>query len=928
MRRVPPNLLPLALLAIALPSALPAQSTWVSIAPPSRVVVGTTQLVVTIHWCDYTGQIDIDTRSVKLNGTDMTGRDHIRWDPPGCGYFGNISDQEFYTSTDTISLTGNTIFDLQANIWDYYYQYLWTADSTYKLPDPRRGVVVTADAQFVTVPPASAQAPRFVVQNTGNATDTDSLSATCAVPAIASGCTVSVRAATLSAGQGTAVTVSYTASGTAGDTGIITLRARRAADATFADSSWTRVTVTANPSPGVVVVGTAPGVGDAVERGLCVTVAVGSGAAAECGDLRLVHALPSVRTLGTVRTPTLLYSSQHARPKPLVLVNVTLPTTGQGGSQVPDSVQGRLMLGSSQRGFASWAGSQWGALGATRRVVVPGDDGSWAQVLDTFKVVVRYYWHTGAPTGDSSAAGHLLVVNRASSPFGAGWWLAGLERLASASGSQVVWIGGDGGARVYTNGGSGIYRAPNVTERDSIVALGAGYVRRAPDSATVYFGSALREDSIKNRLGYVTRFYYGLNGRLDSLKIPTKDSTKALIYRLGYANGAIAYDSAPGGRATTFYADSAATLDSIQDPDNTRVRFTYGTGLNQYRVASRTDRRGKVTAFAWNEAAQRLTQVQRPLAISTTYVFAETRGLPAAVPVDSAYTSITGPRTDVTQVTEFWVNGFGAPVRIRDAVGRETAILYDAMWPGLPASVRTPSGLRSAAWYNGRGLPDSLTAYNPLGNGSNATTRYRWDPVWNQVTSIRSPAGVFDTLAYGAYGNRSFAQHGTDASRRVSFTYDASSHLLVSDTVAGVPRERLYYDTLGNVNRHTTRLGYNTYLTDDAAGRLIFVVTTLDSTRTWYSAVDRVDSTKTWGPAVSAPTRMYPADVVQVGHHYDAEGNEDSTGTRYQVRGQVRGTTQWTYYDDANRVTGQAVACAGTTNYTLDKAGNATDITT
>ena len=74
MRRVPPNLLPLALLAIALPSALPAQSTWVSIAPPSRVVVGTTQLVVTIHWCDYTGQIDIDTRSVKLNGTDMTER--------------------------------------------------------------------------------------------------------------------------------------------------------------------------------------------------------------------------------------------------------------------------------------------------------------------------------------------------------------------------------------------------------------------------------------------------------------------------------------------------------------------------------------------------------------------------------------------------------------------------------------------------------------------------------------------------------------------------------------------------------------------------------------------------------------------------------------------------------------------------------------
>ncbi len=54
------------------------------------------------------------------------------------------------------------------------------------------------------------------------------------------------------------------------------------------------------------------------------TVALTDAAASECADLRLVHAWPSVRTMGTTHTPMLVYNSQHARPKPLVVANVTL----------------------------------------------------------------------------------------------------------------------------------------------------------------------------------------------------------------------------------------------------------------------------------------------------------------------------------------------------------------------------------------------------------------------------------------------------------------------------------------------------------------------------------------------------------------------------------------------------------------------------
>jgi hypothetical protein len=52
--------------------------------------------------------------------------------------------------------------------------------------------------------------------------------------------------------------------------------------------------------------------GTSIDRGECLTVSAGDGAAYECGDLRLVHALPTTTTMNVARTPTLLYNSRHA----------------------------------------------------------------------------------------------------------------------------------------------------------------------------------------------------------------------------------------------------------------------------------------------------------------------------------------------------------------------------------------------------------------------------------------------------------------------------------------------------------------------------------------------------------------------------------------------------------------------------------------
>jgi len=93
--------------------------------------------------------------------------------------------------------------------------------------------------------------------------------------------------------------------------------------------------------------------GTSVERSLCLSVSLAPAAASECGDLRLAHALPAVRTLGQARAPVLLYNSQHASPRPIVAANVTLPDGSSGLSRVTAT----LKVNGTPRAQGVWRGA-------------------------------------------------------------------------------------------------------------------------------------------------------------------------------------------------------------------------------------------------------------------------------------------------------------------------------------------------------------------------------------------------------------------------------------------------------------------------------------------------------------------------------------------------------------------------------------------
>jgi len=213
------------------------------------------------------------------------------------------------------------------------------------------------------------------------------------------------------------------------------------------------------------------------------------------------------------RSPTLVYSSAQAIGWTSVAANVTLPA----GSGVT-SVNASLKVDNVTVASGTWGSGQW-SPGATRRIAL-GFSGP-AQNVATGVHDYIFEADTGGTGQTMTATGQLVIVDRSTSYFGAGWWLAGLEQWNQNTG---VWIGGDGSARLYTlRPGSvapnRVWGAPSVTYPDTIreTTSGTEFVRQMPDSVWVYFDTQGHHVRTRNSKGHITTFAYDGAGRRSRL---------------------------------------------------------------------------------------------------------------------------------------------------------------------------------------------------------------------------------------------------------------------------------------------------------------------------------------------------------------------------------------------------------------------------
>jgi len=285
---------------------------------------------------------------------------------------------------------------------------------------PPDGVEVTPSSGTFDVPPYSqAQTQVFSVKNTGDRTVDFSIQAADCQPfeLNCSWSTFSLNG--VAPNQSVPLTVTFT-SGAPGWSGTISFVAKVNDNQSVAAAATITVRVpqqawleTKSLNPGATIA-----------RGHCVAFTIAMNAAYECGDLRIAHAAPSVRVRNDDRTPVLLYNNAHAEPRPVVLADISTPnassvtnvtatlTIRRGGSDVQVASQplGTLPAASTQRIALTYdaSGDTTGLYPYTMAVSMTVD---------------------GQPQPPITTTDTLVVVNRKTSPFGAGWWVAGYERL-------------------------------------------------------------------------------------------------------------------------------------------------------------------------------------------------------------------------------------------------------------------------------------------------------------------------------------------------------------------------------------------------------------------------------------------------------------------------------------------------------------------
>ena len=837
------------------------------------------------------------------------------------------------TGTVTATTSGNA--DLSATI---------TLTVLPPPPPPIYSVSVTPDSdRIVTDSGGNTEVP-FYIRNTGTDTTTFGDSVTCTNTVgtmFRAPCSV-LPASVRIPPNGLDTVLAFWTSGAAGAQGRVRLKAAQASPTgTASDTGW--LNVVSRPlrqdSTRLNVASVNPGA--TLTRDLCLTIDAGEDAAWECGDLRLVHALPSVRTFDELRTPTLLYNSQQAHPHPSVAVLVN-----QGDSTfAPDTLVATLTMGAVTKDSVKLFGGPF-QPGKSERIALSYDALNDSSGMYPYTVTVRAMYNAGGVVKQSSAKGTLLVVNRSGSRFGAGWWLAGWEQLYFHGADTLLWIGGDGSARIYAKNASGTFTAPSVDRPDTITTSGGIYTRKLIHGAQVQFDSLGRHIATINRLHRKATFYVSTS-RLDSVSVPTPPLGPRRVYRLTYdGNGkiqAIAGPTPDSRPRTATISVVTGRLRSITDPD-TAVSFKYDSVSDVNRMLTSTNKRGITTTYTYDSghylASSSLNMGSGVPAIVRRFhnpdsvTLSRPGALAAPIQSDSAFARQAGPRGDTT-VAWFWLDGFGQPVLIQDALHHQTVITRggDARWPALATRELLPNGRILLSTYDARGNPASVTDSTHRSGSTLSTTRYEFHQTWDYVTKIVPPMLDSTVIAYDdTVGNRIYQQDARGVSSRVNFSYNTVGELrLIVPPVS--PPDTILYDTTGlaNVSRVASPIGaltspryVSSRTTRDSIGRPVYETSPIDTLgqrvdTVWhrYDLMSRDSILLSWGPWVPymrsigtfhAFADSTPPESLQVQQTYDRDGNLLSLTRQAFPNPNSLSllTTSWTYDNADRRITERA----------------------
>lgn len=773
-------------------------------------------------------------------------------------------------------------------------------------PPPTKTVAVTPQNAGITLTTGQGSSTVFTITNNGSAA---SFRYTVACPANVTGCTANSAAgsgltgqtgslAGNGAGQFT-ITVSYTGGSTL-TTSPLTVKAEDLANAA---NNWDigTLNVTVANTPPLTVASRALGIDGSVARDACLDMPLGKGASYECGDIRFAYSLPTMTSMNRPRQLTLLYLSSQANASAVIEADVSM-----NASQTPTQIVPRLTIKGTTYTLSALPWNPAWPANQPRRITIGVDGIAMALTTGVYKYVLEISETTSGATQTKSDSGYVTIVDRSKSEIGRGWWVEGIEQLVTVNATQKLWIGGDGSTRLYTQtANANIYTVASPLNRpDTLEWTGSFYKRHLPNGAYTGFNTGGLHDRTVNALGQLTQIHHDGNGRIYAVQLPQAGNAGGPMWQFSYQSsndntGIVRLESIhlqgtgvvdrptffsplpTGWIATIQYL---STGDAEWSTAGGYTRFAYSPDLSTSPTAATrdlvgiTNPRGYVTRFGYVAGKLRADTVVMTGSgmqdIINTFCPAETRGRnsacsPTPEALANAVTFVDGPRTNVGDTTKFYINRYGAPDTVVNAQGQATILTRSTPFPLLPTSVVQPNGFTTKVFYNGRGLVDSTLAINPLGDGQNALTQYKWHAIVNQPIKVTAPLGDTASADYRSDGQPLWRYSD---GVRVTFNYASScTNQLSSAVYPDASKDSLAYDTsLCNLATSIAPLHPATTYLRDAVGRVIRTMSPIDSLGTQmrtdtvsYTARDLVLRSKSY----------YGTDSLLARNEYDLDGN-------------------------------------------------------
>jgi RHS repeat-associated protein len=272
-------------------------------------------------------------------------------------------------------------------------------------------------------------------------------------------------------------------------------------------------------------------------------------------------------------------------------------------------------------------------------------------------------------------------------------------------------------------------------------------------------------------------------------------------------------------------------------------------------------------------------------------------------------TQMTGPRTDMAQITKFAYNSTtGRLLSVTDAnniVQRNNLTLTST---GKISAEDHPNGLHIAyAYYSGSDLLQTVTETK---GAAVRTTTWFYDND-NRVSGITFSDGVdTDQTINFAYNNAGQLYNVSNAAGNITYTFDAQGNPVNTTYAVGTTTKYAITKTFDAYNRLNKVIGANNTIEYD-----FYPDGTLTQTKDGKQQV-----TQRLYDGLKRLTTVIRTDQSQIQYGYDLAGNLD------QVTDPNSATTTFVYDDFHNKVA-QLSPDTGTTQYTYDLAGNLIQLT-